>query len=115
MAFYLMQAAYNAHGWAALTRNPHNRLEALHPAVERLGGRITNGWMQFGDFDVLFICDMPDNVSAAALSMAISSGGAVRNCRTTPLITFDDGVAALGRATEAEYQPPESEFPYFGA
>jgi uncharacterized protein with GYD domain len=114
MAFYSLQTAYTPLGWAALLKDPQHRLEAVKPVVERLGGSIVNGWFTFGEYDLLVICEMPDSVSAAALSMAISAGGAVKAVKTTPLITFDDGLEALRKAKEAEYVPPRSEVPYFG-
>ena len=29
MAYYLCQVSYNAEGWAALLKKPHNRIEAV--------------------------------------------------------------------------------------
>lgn len=115
MAHYLMQFAYTPLGWAALVKSPQSRLQALAPVVERLGGKIVNGWMQFGEYDVLLVCQMPEHVSAAALSIAVSAGGAVKDVKTTPLLTFDEGVESLRKAAGAQYEPPESEFAYFGA
>ena len=115
MAFYLLQTAYTPQGWAAMLRQPHDRLEAIRPAVERLGGRIVSGWFTFGEYDALLICDMPDHTSAAALSMAVAAGGAVRNTKTTPLLSFEEGLEALRKATDAQYVPPASDVPYFGA
>ena len=63
---------------------------------------------------MLVICQLPDNVSATALSMAISAGGAVKSVKTTPLVTFDEGLEALKKAKDAGYTPPPSEVPYFG-
>ena len=114
MTYYSLQTAYTPLGWAALLKDPRDRLAAVKPVVERLGGKIVNGWFTFGDYDVLVICEMPDHVSAAALSMAISAGGAVKAVKTTPLMTFDDGLEALRRAKQAEYAPHPSEIPYFG-
>jgi uncharacterized protein with GYD domain len=114
MAYYALQAAYSSLGWAALVKNPHSRIEAVKPVVERLGGKIVNGWLSFGEFDVLVICELPDNVGASALSMAISAGGAVKSVKTTPLLTFEEGIAALQKAKDAEYAPPHTEIPYFG-
>lgn len=114
MSYYLIQTAYTPQGWEAMVKNPHNRLEAIKPVVEGLGGSITNAWMQFGDYDVMVVVDMPDNLSAAALSMAASAGGAVKAAKTTPLMTIDESVEALRKASGAEYNPPESEFPYYG-
>lgn len=114
MALYALQTAYTPLGWAALMKDPQNRLEAVKPVVERLGGSIMNGWFTFGEYDLLVVCQMPDNVSAAALSIAISAGGAVKSVKTTPLMTFEDGIQALAKAKESGYAPPRSEIPYFG-
>jgi uncharacterized protein with GYD domain len=73
-----------------------------------------NGWLMFGEYDLLVICELPDTVSAAALSMAISAGGAVKAIKIVPLMTFEDGLKAMGKAKAAEYAPPRSEIPYFG-
>lgn len=114
MAHYALQAAYTPLGWAALLTSPQHRLEAITPVIERLGGTVVNGWLMFGAYDLLVICELPDNVSAAALSMAISAGGAVKAVKIVPLMSFEDGLAAMTKAKAAEYVPPRSEVPYFG-
>src|SRR2546428_3674297 len=114
MALYALQTAYAPVGWAALLKDPQNRMEAVKPVVQRLGGSIVDGWLTFGDYDVLVICQLPDNVSATALSMAISAGGAVKSVKTTPLVTFDEALEALRKAKPAGYTPPPTEVPYFG-
>ena len=114
MSFYALQGSYTPLAWAALVNKPENRLEAVRPAVEKLGGSIVNGWFSFGDYDVLIICEMPDTVSAAALSMAISASGAIKAVKTTPLMTFEEGAEALKKARSAEYAAPATEIPYFG-
>ena len=40
MPHYRFQVAYTSEAWATQIRNPQNRLEAVRPAVEGLGGRI---------------------------------------------------------------------------
>jgi uncharacterized protein with GYD domain len=114
MAVYALQAAYAPVGWAALLKDPQNRLEAVKPVVERLGGSILNGWFTFGEYDLLVICELPGNVSAAALSIAVSAGGAIKAAKTVPLMTFEEGIEALRKAKESGYAPPPSEVPYFG-
>ena len=84
MALYLLQTAYTPSAWAAMNKNPHDRLQAVRPVLERLGGRLETGWMSFGDYDLMLICELPDNVGAAALSMAVSAGGAVKAVKTRP-------------------------------
>ena len=114
MAHYSLQVAYTPLGWAALLKDPQHRLEAIKPVIERLGGSVVNGWFMFGEYDLLVICELPDDVSAAALSMAISAGGAARAVKIAPLMSFEDGLEAMRKAKAAEYAPPRSEIPYFG-
>jgi uncharacterized protein with GYD domain len=114
MALYAQQIAYTPLAWTALLKAPENRLAAVQHVVERLGGRLVHGWFTLGDYNALVICELPDTVSAAALDMAVMAGGALQAVKTTPLLTFDDGVAAMHQARAAEYQPPRSEIPYFG-
>lgn len=62
-------------GWQALLSHRQDRIEAIRPAIERLGGKIKNAWFAFGDHDVILITEMPGNVSAAAISIAFAEGG----------------------------------------
>ena len=98
MAYYLIQAAYAADAWAALVKKPQNRVEAIRPAVEKLGGRIEGAWFCFGDYDIVLICRMPDNLSAAAFSVAAAAGGALRALKTTPLLTTEEGLEVMKKA-----------------
>jgi hypothetical protein len=52
--------------------------------------------------------ELPDNVSAAAFSLAVHAGGAVSGCRTTPLMTVEEGIAAIRKAGDLGYQPPSA-------
>lgn len=106
MAYYLVQAAYTPEAWAAMAKNPQNRVEAVRPVAERLGGKLENGWLAFGEYDIVAILQMPDNASAAAFSIAASAGGAVKAIKTTPLMTTDEGIAAMKKASGVGYRPP---------
>jgi uncharacterized protein with GYD domain len=110
MRSYLLQAAYSADGWAALVANPHDRSEALRTSVQALGGTLTGMWLAFGEADVVAVFQMPDDVSAAGVSMAISAGGAVTSVRTTLLLTLEEGVAAMRKASTSGYRPPSDDF-----
>ena len=106
MAYYLLQAAYTSEAWAAMVKNPQDRVAAVRPVVERLGGKIEQGWLAFGEYDIVAIFQMPDNVSAAAFSIAASAGGSVRTIKTTPLMTIEEGIAAMKKAGGAGYRAP---------
>jgi uncharacterized protein with GYD domain len=74
--------------------------------IERLGGRIECAYLAFGEYDVIGIMEMPDNVSAAAFSLASSAGGGFKAVKTTPLLTIDEGIEAMKKAAGAGYRPP---------
>ena len=109
MPHYLQQVAYSQEGWEAVVANPQNRIEAVRPVIEKLGGKIEAAWFSFGDYDIVVITDMPDNVSAAAIAMAFAAGGACKSVQTTPLISPDEAVQALQKAHECGYRPAMSE------
>lgn len=108
MPHYLLQAAYTPEAWAAMVKTPQNRLDAVRPVVEKLGGKIEGGWLAFGEYDVVLICQMPNNVSVAAFSMVASAGGAVKAVKTTPLMTIDEAMEAMRKAGGVSYRAPGS-------
>jgi uncharacterized protein with GYD domain len=59
----------------------------------------------FGGTDVYVIADLPDNVAAAALALAVTAAGGA-TVKTVVLLTPADVDAAVGR--EVSYRPPGS-------
>jgi len=104
MPHYLQQVAYSTEGWEALVEKPENRIEAVRPAIEKLGGRIESAWFAFGDYDVVLIIQMPTNVDASAIAMAFAAGGACKAVKTTPLLTVEEAVEAMKKAAGAGYR-----------
>ena len=76
MAKYLVEARYTAEGTKGLAREGGTgRRAAAAKAVEGLGGKVESFYYAFGDVDAYVIFDVPDNVSAAALSLAVGQSG----------------------------------------
>jgi uncharacterized protein with GYD domain len=104
MAQFLVEVAYTQQAWAALVNNPQDRSQAVKSAAENLGGKIDHLWLSFGEYDSIAVIDMPDNVSAAALSMAISAGGSCKSVKTIPLLSAQEGVEAMKKAAGSGYR-----------
>jgi uncharacterized protein with GYD domain len=104
MPHYLVQVAYSQQGWEALVREPQNRIDAVRPAIERIGGKIDSAWFAFGEHDVILIAELPDNVSAAAIAMAFAGGGACKAVQTTPLLSAEEALAAMKKASQTGYR-----------
>jgi uncharacterized protein with GYD domain len=108
MAHFLVQVAYSSEAWASLLKRPQNRIGVVSGAVEKLGGSVVNGWLSFGEYDTVVILDMPDNIAAAAFAAAIAAGGSCKAVKTTPLLSADEGVAAMKKAGSSGYTPLSS-------
>ena len=87
MGYLMMQVAFTSEGWTNLIQNPGNRFEeVVRPLVEGLGGTAHGGWLSFGEYDVVAIFEMPDEIQEAAVNMAFAASG-VKAVKTTPLVT----------------------------
>jgi uncharacterized protein with GYD domain len=81
----------------------------VEQVVKSLGGKVEAYYFAFGDWDVYNIVELPDNVSAVALSVGVNSTGAVR-LKLTPLITPAEMDAATKKAVD--FRPPEGRLPF---
>ena len=105
MPSYMLQLSYSAEAWAALIKNPQDRVKAVNKVVGKLGGKVEAFWASFGDHDLVGVIDMPDNVSAAAFAVSIAAGGACKNVKTTPLLSIEEAVEAMKKAGKSGYKP----------
>ena len=106
MTHYLVRVSYTPESWAGLVKNPQNRRDAVRPIIEAMGGKMEAFYFAFGEDDVLLIAELPDNVSAAALSMAVSAAGALKSFTTTVLMTAEEALEAMRKAGGVAYRPP---------
>ena len=108
MPHYLYQVAYTPQAWATQIKNPADRIEAVRPVIEKLGGKVVCGYLAFGEYDIIAIAEMPNNTAAAGFAIDAAAGGAVKAIKTTPLMTTREGIQALKAAAKAPYQPPSA-------
>ena len=106
MPLYMSQFAYTSEAWAALTRNPEDRSEAVGGLMEAFGGRMVSFYNSFGDYDGVIIFEAPDESTAAAALMAAMTPGHVKALKTTVLLSAEDGVEAMRRAGETTFRRP---------
>ena len=107
MPLYMIQASYSAQATASMVKNPQDRAAAIRPMIERMGGKLQDLWFCFGEYDIVAIAEVPDNVTAAAMAMAIGSSGAMSAYRTTPIMTTADAKKAMEKAGGVGYQAPK--------
>jgi uncharacterized protein with GYD domain len=110
VAHYLIEVGYTPESWRSQIDSAANVVERITPAVQACKGSIESIYYAFGDNDLVGIMDFPTPEDAAAFALAVTSGGALRSFRTTPLLTVEQGVTAMQRAQDArgKYSPPVS-------
>jgi uncharacterized protein with GYD domain len=106
VALYLTRFSYTPETWARLAQNPEDRRIAARNYIEAVGGKLHGFWYAFGEYDAYNLWEAPDNVSMAAVAMAISGGGALSKFETTVLLTVEDTMDAMLRARDIRYRPP---------
>ncbi|MBA3451093.1 MAG: GYD domain-containing protein [Chloroflexia bacterium] len=106
MLFYLTRFSYTPATWAKLIENPEDRRAAATQYVEAVGGKLHGFWYAFGEHDAYALYEAPDNVSMAAMAIAISAGGALSSYQTIALVTVEEMVAAMQKASSVTYRPP---------
>ena len=106
MAHYLIQVSYSREGIGGLLANPQDRTAAVRPVVESMGGKLESLYYAFGEYDAVVIVELPDNVSAAALAMAIGGSPGISSYKTTPLLTMDEAMQAMRKASGTGYRSP---------
>jgi uncharacterized protein with GYD domain len=107
MPSFMVQVSYTSEALAALIAKPQDRTEMVKKVAKKLGGKIQGAWLAFGDYDLVLVMEMPDNVSAAAIALASAGGGSCKAVKTTPLLTIEEGLAALAKAATSGYKPIE--------
>jgi uncharacterized protein with GYD domain len=105
MPHFMIQGGYSSEAWAALTKTPEDRTAVVRSAVESLGGKLEALYYCFGEDDFVVIVECPDNVTGAALSVAVGATGRYRNLRSTVLMTTKEGTEVMRKAGQVRFRP----------
>ncbi len=106
MPKFLFEITYTDEGLLGLAADgAAKRQRDVKAAFKSLGGKVESFHFCFGDADVILVADLPDNVTAAAVSMMASSTGLAVG-KTTPLLTIEEIDQAIQKMADAKYRPP---------
>lgn len=104
MPKYLVQANYVGEGLMGLLKEGgSSRRAAVEKLFGSVGGKVEAFYYAFGDTDLFVIADVPDNVTAAALSLIVNAAGTA-TAKITVLLTAEEIDAATKKT--APYRPP---------
>ncbi len=106
MSKYLIIANYTSDGIkGVLSAGGTARREAVASTIESLGGSLESFYFGFGDGDAYVVVDLPDNATAAAISMQVGASG-MASTRTIVLLTPEEVDQAA--QSPSVYRPPGS-------
>ena len=104
MPKYLIQANYVGEGLKGLIKEGgSSRRAAVEKLFASVGGKVEAYYYAFGDTDLFVIGDVPDNISAVALSLIVNAAGAATS-KVTVLLTPEE-IDAAAKKTPS-YRPP---------
>jgi uncharacterized protein with GYD domain len=104
MPKYLLEAHYSAEGAKGVMKDGGSgRRAAVAKMAEGVGGKLESLYFAFGGVDAFAVVDLPDNVTAAAVAMAISQTGA-GSVKTVVLLTPEEMDQAAKKSVE--YRAP---------
>ena len=106
MPLYLTRFSYTPETWGRLVKNPEDRRAAARQYIESVGGKLHGFWYAFGDHDGYNLWEAPDNVSMAAVAIAIGGGGALSSFQTTVLLSVEEALDAMRKAASIRYRRP---------
>jgi uncharacterized protein with GYD domain len=106
MPKFLFRASLTPEGVAGvLSEGGTARRAVVQKAIETLGGTLEAFYFAFGDDDVIVVCELPDNETAAAFAMETSASGRVA-ASTTVLLTPEEIDRARGK--KSGWRPPSA-------
>ncbi|KAB7614400.1 GYD domain-containing protein [Amylibacter sp. SFDW26] len=80
--------------------HPSDRAEVCRKAIGAMGGNLINAYGTFGEYDMMFVYNMPDMASVAANMHLADATGMSKYHKIIPLISNDDFVASQSKAGE---------------
>lgn len=105
MPMYMIEVAYTPASAKAFVAKPQNRADGVRGAFDSAGGKLHSFHFAFGEYDAVLIAELPSNVAAGAIGLAVAAGGGVSKYRTTVLMTAEEAMEAMKLAKKSTYKP----------
>lgn len=106
MPKYLIHGSYTIEGVRGfLMEGGSVRQKQFRENIENVGGKVESYYFAFGGDDVYGVVDLPDNVSAAAMSLALNAGGGF-HATVVALLTPEEIDLATEKAPAVRHRPP---------
>jgi uncharacterized protein with GYD domain len=100
----MFKVSYSKEGMQGVIKEgAASRVSAIEKMAADMGGSVASFDFAFGETDAYVICEIPDEITAAAVATAVAASGAA-SMETVVLLSADEVDAAFGK--HAPYRPP---------
>jgi uncharacterized protein with GYD domain len=108
MAVYMAQFTYTSEVWAAMIKKPQDRTIPSRDFVHKLGGKLLGLYYSLGEYDGMALFEIPDDISASAVNLAVKASGDMQVNEITRLFTMDEAMEAMRKAGSNPFSGPTS-------
>jgi len=109
---YVIFYRYSDASVKAMTENPQDRSAQIMKLYESFGGKVESiYWFPTGgEWDGMVIGQLPDDVTAEAVSLYVRANGSLASGQTTAALTAEEFKAAMEKAksVKSAYTPPSA-------
>jgi uncharacterized protein with GYD domain len=106
MIKFLIKGSYTSEGVKGLLKaGGTTRKQAVEKMINDVGGKMESFYYAFGDTDVYVIAEVPDTITATAVSLKVNSTGLVS---VTTTILFDPEEVDKANKISVGYRAPGS-------
>ena len=106
MATYMVQFTYTPEAWATMIQKPQDRSIPSQELVQRLGGKLLSLYYALGAYDGIALIEVPDDITASAVSLAVKASGIMKVNEVTRLFTMSEGMEAMRKAAGGAFAVP---------
>lgn len=97
MTTYIVLLNWTDQGVRDIRASPQ-RLDAAKKLLESMGGKFVSFFMTMGEYDMVAVCEAPDDAVAARFALQVGMGGNVRTktLKAFPEAAYREVIASLG-------------------
>lgn len=108
MALYMVQMTYTPEAWARLIKRPQDRAIPSRDLLQNVGGKLLGLYYCLGKYDGMVLFEVPDDITASAVSLAVKASGIMKANEVTRLFTMDEALEAMRKAGSSPFSGPTS-------
>jgi len=105
MPHFCHQVSFTTSAWTRVIQSTEDRFQAVRAPIESLGGKVLGAFFALDSYDVLLLSELPEDVTASAVDIALFAGGDVAHIHSTLLLNSSQVLEAARKADAYPNRP----------